>query len=78
MKTTKNTYSLLVGSEEKGRSIFEVAVYALVLLSATFSAWQFASSSVALPRMPVTSSNAPAPMVAKAVPQTPPLVADRG
>jgi hypothetical protein len=77
MKTTKNTYSLLVDSEEKGRSIFEGAIYALVLLSATFSAWQFASSSVALPRMPVTS-NAPAPMVAKAVPQTPPLVADRG
>jgi len=76
MKTTKSTYSLLVGSEEKGRSIFEGAICALIVLCTAFSGWQFASNSVALPRMPATS-NAPAPMIAKAAPQ-PPVVADRG
>ncbi len=52
----KNTYSLLVGSEEKGRSIFEGALYALVILCTAFSGWQFASSSVALPRMPAANT----------------------
>jgi len=76
MKTTKTTYSLLVGSEEKGRSLFEGAIYALIVLCTAFSGWQFASNSVALPGMPATSS-VPAPMIAKGVPQ-PPVVADRG
>ena len=76
MKTTKTTYSLLVGSEEKGRSLFEGAIYALIVLCTAFSGWQFASNSVALPGMPATS-NAPAPVIAKATPQ-PPVVADRG
>ena len=76
MKTNKTTYSLLVGSEEKGRTLFEGAICMLLVLCAAFSGWQFASNSVALPRMPATS-NAPAPMIAKAAPQ-PPVVADRG
>ena len=76
MKTNKTTYSLLVDSEEKGRSIFEGAIYALIVLCTAFSGWQFASNSVALPRMPATN-NAPAPMIVKAAPQ-PPVVADRG
>ena len=76
MKSTPTTYSLLVRSEEKGRTIFEGAIYALIVLCTAFSGWQFASNSVALPRMPVTTQ-APAPMIAKAALQ-PPVVADRG
>jgi len=71
----KNTYSMLVASEEKGRTIFEGALYALVILCTAFSGWQFASNSVALPRMPA-NNDAPAAMVAKAAP-LPPVVADR-
>ena len=36
------TYALLVQSEEKGRSIMETAVYALLGLSALLSIMQFA------------------------------------
>ena len=72
---TKNTYSLLIGSEEKGRGIFEATIYGLVLLCTAFSGWQFASSSVALPRMSA-SNVAPTALVAKtSAPQ--PVVADR-
>lgn len=80
MKNTKNTYSLLVDSEEKGRSIFEGSIYALVLLCMAFTGWQFASNSVALPRMPATSNpnNAPVEMIAKTPDQTPVVVASRG
>ena len=55
---SKNTYSLLTDSEEKGRGIFEGAIYALVVLCTAFSGWQFASNSVALPRMPANSNSA--------------------
>jgi len=37
----QSTYGLLVRSEEKGRSIMETVVYALVGLSAIVSIWQF-------------------------------------
>jgi hypothetical protein len=47
----KNTYSLLVQSDEKGRSIFESAIYGLVVLSIAFTSWQFASGSVVVPGM---------------------------
>ena len=78
---TKNTYSLLVNSEEKGRSIFEASIYALVVLCMAFAGWQFASNSVALPRMPATnngSSSAPVEMIAKAPVEQPVVVASRG
>jgi hypothetical protein len=38
----ESTYTLLVRSEEKGRSIMETVVYALFSLSAIVSIWQFA------------------------------------
>ena len=38
------TYALLVRSEEKGRSIMETAVYALLGLSAILSILQFAQA----------------------------------
>ena len=45
------TYTLLVRSEEKGRSIMETAVYALLGLSAILSIWQFVQQPE---RMPTT------------------------
>lgn len=72
----KNTYSLLIGSQEKGRSIFEGVLYGLVILCTAFSGWQFASSSVALPRMPASNSNsAPVEMMAKAPADEAPVLA---
>jgi hypothetical protein len=47
----KNTYSLIAQSEEKGRSIFEAAIYGVVIVCTAFSGWQFASHSVVLPGM---------------------------
>ena len=43
------TYALLVHSEEKGRSIMETAVYALLGLSAVLSILQFAEQPNRLP-----------------------------
>jgi hypothetical protein len=45
------TYALLVRSEEKGRTIMETAVYALLGLSAILSIWQFVQQPE---RMPTT------------------------
>lgn len=39
----RSTYYLLIDSQEKGRSIFEVSVYGLVMLSAVMSVLQLAS-----------------------------------
>lgn len=54
---TKNTYSLLVNSEEKGRSIVETAVYGLVVLSMAFSVFAFASQAMTLPQMQKTTGS---------------------
>ena len=62
---TQSTYSLLVQSQEKGRSIFEGAVYALFVLSSVVSILQFASQSVIVPVQPGANSTASA-MIAKA------------
>ena len=43
------TYALLVHSEEKGRSIMETAVYALLGLSAILSIFQFVQQPNRLP-----------------------------
>ncbi len=75
MKNTPTTYSLLVSSEEKGRTIFEGAVIGLIVLSTAFTGWQFASSSVVLPGMASAKSSSPAAMVAEVAPK-PPVVAD--
>jgi len=45
----QSTYALLVRSEEKGRSIMETVVFALVGLSAIVSIWQFAEQPNRLP-----------------------------
>jgi hypothetical protein len=49
MKNFESTYALLVRSEEKNRSLLETLVYAILILSAVFSIWQFAHQSVAFP-----------------------------
>ena len=46
---TQSTYSLLVKSQETGRSIFEAAVNTLVVLSTVAAIFQFASQSVIVP-----------------------------
>ena len=47
----KNTYSLILNAdaEDKGRSMFETAVYGLVILCMAVSGWNFVSSKVTLP-----------------------------
>lgn len=43
------TYKLVMQSEEKSRNILEMAIYALVAISALVSIWQFAEQPNALP-----------------------------
>ena len=45
----RSTYRLLVQSEERSRNILEIALYALVAVSALASIWQFADQPNALP-----------------------------
>jgi hypothetical protein len=42
----ESTYALLVRSEEKSRSIIETGFYALLLLSAIVSIWQFVQQPI--------------------------------
>ena len=50
MQTSNNsTYSLILRSEEKNRSILEVVLYAFFILSTVVSTWQFASQPVDVP-----------------------------
>ena len=53
MKTSnlKSTYELVVESEyeDRNRSVLETVIYALFILSAVFSIWQFAIQPVVLP-----------------------------
>lgn len=75
---SKSTYSLLLNAEaeDKGRSIFEAAVYAVVVLSMAVSGWHFATSKLTLPgpnRQPISEQS----MLAK-TPVEQPLVEARG
>ena len=76
---TNSTYSLLLNadSEEKGRSIFEVGVYTLVVLCMAFSAWHFASGTVTLPGQN-RPQHAPEGIIANSLDTPAPLVASRG
>ena len=62
---SQSTYSLLVQSQEQGRSIFETAVHALVVLSTVVAIFQFASQSVIVP-VQGTGSSTSSVVVAKA------------
>ena len=58
MKPFESTYALLVRSEEKGRTRLETLVYALFILSAIFSIWQFAHQTNTLPLRSINTSSA--------------------
>jgi hypothetical protein len=61
MKPNESTYALLVRSEEKGRTLLEVVLYAFFILSAVASIWQFADQPVNIPAtglLPSTSITA--------------------
>lgn len=73
---TQNTYSLLVNSEEKSRSLFETAVYGVVVASMAVAGILFASQSVTVPRMPKASG--PSLEIAAATPVAKPAVESRG
>ena len=62
---TQSTYSLLVKSQETGRTIFEAAVNALIVLSTVVAIVQFASQSVIVPVQTAADSTSSA-LVAKA------------
>ena len=49
----KNTYSLILNAdaEDKGRSIFETAVYSTVAMATALSVWAFATGGVMVPGM---------------------------
>ncbi len=55
-KQYESTYALLVGSEETGRDLMEIAIYALATVCTVFSIWQFALQPNALPIDGVTAS----------------------
>ena len=69
MKNNRSTYSLLLNAdaEEKGRSIFETAVYSMIVLCTAFTVWQFASGSVVLPAGGSTASSTAAEVAAAPV-----------
>ncbi len=45
----RNTYALLVGSEDKEQNVSETVVYLLLIICATFSMWFAAHQPVRLP-----------------------------
>ena len=67
---TQSTYSLLINSQEKGRGLFETAIYALVMLTAVVSVGQFATEPVTLPGQ-AAAKKASSTMVADAAVQLP-------
>ena len=42
----ESTYALLACSEEKGRGLLEILVYAVLILGVVLSIWQFAQTPV--------------------------------
>lgn len=61
---TPSIYSLLVQSQEKGRSVFEAAVNTIVVLSTVLAIVQFASQAVIVPV--VADASTASSLVAKA------------
>ena len=48
-KQLESTYNLLVRSEEKGRGVLEIAVFAASILSVVFTIYQFAQTPITSP-----------------------------
>jgi hypothetical protein len=50
MNTHKaNTYDLIMESEDKNRTVLETVIYALFILSAIVSIWQFVMQPIVVP-----------------------------
>ena len=64
----ESNYALLVRSEEKGRGVLEILVYAIFFLGAVLSIWQFAQSPLKI------SAPGPEACVACHAATTPPFV----
>jgi hypothetical protein len=45
----ESTYALLIRSEEKSRSVFEVVIYPLLILGPLIAIWQFAQQPINIP-----------------------------
>jgi hypothetical protein len=45
----ESTYALLIRSEEKSRSVFEMVIYPLLILGPLIAIWQFAHQPVNIP-----------------------------
>ena len=75
---TKSTYSLLVNSEEKNRSIVEGAVYVLLIGCMAFSMFSMASQSVTMPNPGTDSTKNTEIQLATTPAPQPPLIAARG
>ena len=75
----KSTYSLLVNadSEEKGRSIFETAVYSLVAMATALAVWAFATGAVVTPGMGRVDAGNEAAFAVKAHAEQPIVIAAR-
>lgn len=64
----ESNYALLVRSEEKGRGVLEILVYALLILGVVFSIWQFAQTPVKIsapglePRVACHTTTTPPPV----------------
>jgi hypothetical protein len=52
----ESTYALLVQSEEKGRGVLEILIYAVFLLGVVFSILQFTHTPVEIPAPAVEPS----------------------
>jgi hypothetical protein len=63
----ESTYALLMRSEEKPRTLLEMIVYGLFILSAVAAIWQFAQQPIPLPlsAMPRTASETPHQIVTR-------------
>ncbi len=66
--TSSSTYSLLIRSEEKERSLSETFVYLLLIGTAGFTMWSFAQQPFQMPVVSV-SDNTSVLAHAKTVPQ---------
>jgi hypothetical protein len=60
---SESTYALLVRSEEKGRGMMEMVVYALCVLSAIATIWQFIGQPTSDPFAGWDSAAQPTPVV---------------
>jgi len=62
-ETFESTYALVVRSEEKHRSRFEILIYMLLIVSATFAVSQFGRQAATMPSNIARVSTIASPVV---------------